>query len=285
LLNALSIDLEDWFHPELIKRSLVGTPKSQVLRSTEPILQLLDQYRVRATFFVLGDVARVHPDLIRRLQGEGHEIASHGMTHRPLWDLDQEAFEEELTQFRELIDGILTPGTEIAGFRAPTFSLDNRTRYAIPSLAAHGYQYDTSIFPVKNYMYGVAGAPLTVYRPDPEQLERPKGDGPIQEFPMTVWELGGVRIPVSGGFYLRLMPYPLLRRLLRSVNRSRPFVIYIHPWETFVGTPRVKGIGWKNAFITYFGCRGALGKFERLLKDFRFAPIIEVLRDGSRLGN
>jgi polysaccharide deacetylase family protein (PEP-CTERM system associated) len=278
VVNALSIDLEDWFHPELIKRFVRGVPERQVVQATEPILELLDRFSVKATFFVLGDVARTHPEIVRRIHRSGHEIASHGMTHRPLWDLDATSFGEELREFRTLITSLLGAETRIYGFRAPTFSLDNRTRYAFGPLVAEGYLYDTSVFPVKNYMYGVAGAPCSIYRPDPDEVARPRDDGPILEFPMSVWEWGRLRIPVSGGFYLRLTPYPALRALLRRVNRTRPFVIYVHPWETYAGTPRVEGVGWKDAFITYTGRRGALRKLERLLQDFRFAPMIDVLR-------
>ncbi len=279
--NALSIDLEDWFHPELIRRHVRGVLERQVARATQPILELLDRFAVKATFFVLGDVAQHHPDLVRRIHEGGHEIASHGMTHRPLWELDAASFGAELRDFRALIGRVLGPDVPIYGFRAPTFSLDDRTRYAFGPLVAEGYVYDTSVFPVRNYLYGVAGAPCSIYRPDPDAVARPSRDGPLLEFPLSVCEWGPARIPVSGGFYLRLTPYLALRALLRRVNRTRPFVIYVHPWETFAGTPRVDGVGWKDAFITYTGRRGALRKLERLLGDFRFAPMLEVLRQAD----
>jgi polysaccharide deacetylase family protein (PEP-CTERM system associated) len=278
VVNALSIDLEDWFHAELVRRRLAGEPERQVVRATEPILDLLDRHAVKATFFVLGDCARAHPELVRGIHARGHEIASHGMTHRPLWDLDAASFRDELREFRGLIGGLLGPDAPIYGFRAPTFSLDDRTRYAFGPLAAEGYVYDTSVFPVRNYMYGVAGAPCSIYRPDPDHVAGSRRDGPLLEFPMSVCELGPLRVPVSGGFYLRVTPYPLLRALLRRVNRQRPFVIYLHPWETHAGTPRVAGLSWAESFITYAGRDGALRKLERLLEDFRFAPMIDVLR-------
>ena len=146
--NALTIDLEDWYHPELVKRHVRGAPAPQVVEATLPILDLLDRHRVRATFFVLGNVARKHPDLIRTLHDRGHEIASHGMSHTPLWDLDGEGLDKELRNFRQVIAEILGDGVAVSGFRAPTFSMDNRTRYAMRCLVAHGYAYDTSIFPV-----------------------------------------------------------------------------------------------------------------------------------------
>ena len=280
--NALSIDLEDWYHPELVKNHLSGEPESQVEQAVEPILRLLDQYGVRATFFVLGDVVRKNPDLLRTLYQKGHEIASHGMTHSPLWDLDYNTFDRELKDFNALIGEILGNNVKISGFRAPTFSLDNRTRFALQCLIDNGYEYDSSIFPVRNYMYGVTGAPCSIYRPDPDDLSSSSDVSEILEFPLTVCEFGKIKIPVSGGFYLRVLPYFMLKAMLKRVNRIRPFVIYLHPWETFAGTPRVKEMGYKNTFITYYGMKSCLKKVERLLRDFEFTSLKEVIGENSR---
>jgi polysaccharide deacetylase family protein (PEP-CTERM system associated) len=282
--NALTVDLEDWYHPELVKRHVPAHPRPQVVEATGPILQLLDRRRVRATFFVLGEVAQKHPDLIRAIHDGSHEIASHGMSHRPLWDLDDDELNQELKAFRKVMADILGDDISISGFRAPTFSMDNRTRYAMRRLADSGYLYDTSVFPVKNYMYGVRGAPCALYRPDLDDLSRQDARSAILEFPLTVFEWGGVRVPVSGGFYLRVFPYPILRSLLRKINRTRPFVIYFHPWEVYPETQRVKGIGLKNYWITYCGIRGAFGKIERLLRDFEFEPMRDVIQRATRAG-
>ena len=273
----MSIDLEDWYHPELVKNYITGEPESQVERAVEPIIQLLDQYDVRATFFVLGDVARHKPHLIQTLYEKGHEIASQGMTHIPLWNLDYDAFDRELKDFNALMGETLGNKVKISGFRAPTFSVDNRTKYALQCLIDNGYEYDSSIFPVRNYMYGVTGAPCSIYKPDPDDVGTPNEASEILEFPMTVSEFGKIRIPVSGGFYLRVLPYFTLKAMLRRVNKVRPFVIYLHPWETFAGTPRLKEIGYKNAFITYYGMNRCLTKLERLLRDFEFTSLREVL--------
>jgi polysaccharide deacetylase family protein (PEP-CTERM system associated) len=275
--NALSVDLEDWYHPELVRKQIKGEPHSQVLDSAEEILALFDRYGVKATFFVLGDVARKHPELVTKIHGAGHEIGSHGMSHRPLWELTSDEMDQELKDFRKLMTDILGKDVKLHGYRAPTFSVDNRTSYAIDCLARNGYEYDTSVFPVKNYMYGVEGAPCSVYRPDREDVSRINDSGPLVEFPMTVCEYGKLRIPISGGFYMRVLPYVVFRALLRRVNRERPFVIYFHPWETHRETPRLKSIGLKDRLITYYGVRGALKKIERLLQDFEFEPMNQVL--------
>jgi polysaccharide deacetylase family protein (PEP-CTERM system associated) len=281
--NAMTVDLEDWYHPELVKRHVRGEPASQIVASANEILDLFDRHRVRVTFFVLGDVARKHPELVTKIHDKGHEVASHGMSHKPLWDLRPEEFDEELTEFAALMNRLLGD-VPIRGFRAPTFSLDNRTRYALGCLARHGYAYDTSVFPVKNYMYGVAGAPCAVYRPDADDVGRPDANGALTEFPLTVYELGKLRVPVAGGFYMRVLPYVVFRALLRRVNRGRPFVIYFHPWETHRHTPRVREVGLKNYLITYYGMRGALKKIERLLRDFEFEPMIDVLNKMAPAG-
>ncbi len=277
--NALTIDLEDWYHPELVKRHVGANPEPRVVEATAPILDLLDRRGVRATFFILGDVARKHPDLVRDIHARGHEIASHGMSHMPLWDLDAEGFGRELEDFRQVIAEILGEGIPMSGFRAPTFSMENRTRYAMRCLVAHGCTCDSIIFPVRNPVYGLSGAPCTVYRPDLDDLRLQNAQSGIIEFPMTVFEWGKLRIPISGGFYLRVIPYAILRRLLRSVNRTRPFVIYFHPWELCSTTPRVRAIGLQNRLITYTGVNRALRKVERLLEDFELAPMRDVLEN------
>jgi polysaccharide deacetylase family protein (PEP-CTERM system associated) len=283
--NALTIDLEDWYHPELVKRRIQGDPAPQVVDAAHCILDLLSRQGVRATFFILGDVARKHPDLVRAIGAQGHEIASHGVSHTPLWDLDYESLDRELKSFRAIMAEILGPEVSLSGFRAPTFSMDNRTRYAMKCLVDNGYRYDTSIFPAKNHVYGMSDAPCTPYRPDLNDLSRPDPRSDILEFPLTIFEWGKFRIPVSGGFYLRVFPYLLLRTLLRKINRTRPFVIYFHPWEVCPETPRVRGIGLKNTLITYYGMKTAFRKIERLLRDFKFEPMIDVIQRAEREGH
>lgn len=275
--NALSIDLEDWYHPELLRMSAPKDPVDQVADATRDILSLLERRDVRATFFIVGDVARKHPGLVKTIFEMGHEIACHGMTHRPLWDLSTEEFDEELEDFRALMEGVLGD-VKIYGFRAPTFSINHKTKGALDILIKHDYLYDTSVFPFETDLYGMKDAPCTIYRPNLDDPGLIDAECKLLEFPMTVFQMGKIRIPVSGGFYLRVIPYSVLRPLLKRINRTRPFVIYLHPWETYAATPKVKGLGLKNRFITYYGMKGALKKLERLLQDFTFEPVIDVLR-------
>jgi len=276
--NALSIDMEDWFHAELI-RSHVRTarPERRVEWAVEPFLMLLRRYQARATFFVVGDVLRHHPTLVRRIYEEGHEIGCHGWSHRPLWSLDAERFDEELQEFDREVASILPP-EQVVGFRAPTFSLDERTGWALDVLRRRGFLYDSSIFPMRNYLYGVSDAPPQPYRPTPQELTMDHHDAQLIEFPMTTFRLASMRIPVSGGFYLRAIPQPLLKLLLGGVNaQGYPFVIYVHPWEADGQTPRVRDLSWANRLVTYYSSRSVLYKLEDLLKRFHFAPLRDVL--------
>lgn len=294
ILNALSIDLEDWFHPELI-RSRVGAtgrptgsrPDPRVPWAVEPLLGLFDRYDVRATFFVVGEVLRRHPDLIRRIHEAGHEIGCHGWSHRPLWELDPAHFSNELETYDRELAGVI-PVNEVVGFRAPTFSVDERTSWAVDILRAHGYRYDTSMFPTRNYLYGVDDCPPRPYCPTADELTvdhphlRNDPDALI-EFPMTATRYLGINVPVSGGFYLRLMPGALFRWFLARVNaEGRPFVIYVHPWEADTATPRLRKLPPISRFVTYYGAGSVIRKLEGLLQCYRFAPIREVLGIASR---
>ena len=276
VLNALTIDVEDWFHPELVRHHVPEAERVPRMRAAlDPILDLIAERNIRATFFMLGGLVEAEPDLVRQLHAAGHEIACHGMTHRPLWELTPEAFREELQAFRRIMTA-LDADIPVRGYRAPTFSLDSRTSWALEVLAEEGFEYDSSIFPFKNHLYGVAGAPVAPYRPDPADLTRHVDSGPLREFPLTVLTLGGARMPVSGGFYLRALPYPLVAWALRRINRERPFVLYCHPWECDPGTPR-RRLGLVNGLITYTGLRSARHKLTRLLDDFRCTRLDEVL--------
>jgi peptidoglycan-N-acetylglucosamine deacetylase len=278
MLNALSIDLEDWFHAELVRARLTGdAPERRVAWAAEPVLTLLDRYKTRATFFVVGDVLRHHPELVRRIHAAGHEIGCHGWSHRPLWTLAPERFAQELDEFDRDTQGIV-PADEIIGYRAPTFSLDERTAWAVDVLRDHGYLYDSSIFPVRNYMYGVDGCPPQPYRLMRAELTTAHAQGDLLEFPLSAYRLLGLDVPVSGGFYLRALPLAWLRTFLARLNaQGKPFVLYLHPWEADAATPHVRGLGLVSSWITYYSPASALKKLEALLQAFRLAPLRDVL--------
>lgn len=282
-LHALSIDLEDWFHPELVREHVPESERTPRLgRAVQPLLERLRARDIKVTFFVLGTLLDQERALMRRLHDEGHEIGCHGMSHRPLWELGPDDLRRELREWRAILEDV-APGHLARGYRAPTFSLDESTAWALDVLADEGFEYDSSIFPVRNHVYGVSGAPLAPYRPSTDDVRRHVDDGPILEFPLTALGLGvgGLRLPVSGGFYLRALPYPVLSWALGRVAAERPFVLYAHPWEFDVETPR-RRLSPVDRWITYHGMAGALRKLDRLLDRFRFGRIDAVLESGGR---
>lgn len=277
---AITIDVENWFHPELVRERVGTDGAADVVRAgTEAILDALARHRVKATFFMLGEVAERHPDLVRRIVEAGHELGCHGMTHLPLWRLTPEAFRQELRDFRAVIRAALG-ADPVVGYRAPTFSLDRTTAWALPVLREEAFTYDSSIFPMQVMLYGVKGAPLGIYRPSGDDLARHDPRGVLVEFPVAVGSLAGLRIPVAGGFYLRVLPLWLLTAVLDRIARARPISIYIHPWECAKDLPRV-ALPWTAALITYFQLDTVGRKLEALLSRYEFLTMRAILeREG-----
>jgi len=273
-INALSIDLEEWYHSELVggRRS----PSSQATEATKPILDLLERYQTKASFFVVGEVAKQNPRLIQSIFERGHEIGCHTFSHKLVWDLDESLFREELERFHSVIESILGK-IKIKGFRAPCFSIDNRNKWALKVLLDFGYQYDASIFPVKiNPLYGISGAPTQPYRISVEDVTEADPKSPLMEFPMTPLKIGKLKIPIAGGFYLRMFPLPFLTWGLGRINRSQSFLLYFHPWEGYDKTPRFKLPLYKSV-ISYYGIGSAHRKLDFLLGHFKFARVDQVL--------
>jgi polysaccharide deacetylase family protein (PEP-CTERM system associated) len=280
---AATFDIEDWFHPELVRAHASATAHASVVREgTQAILAALARRSQRATFFVLGDVARRHPDLVRAIAAAGHELACHGMTHQPLWSLDREAFRAELRAFRGAMNDALGHDPS-RGFRAPTFSLDRGTAWALDVLREEGFTYDSSVFPMRMRLYGVAGAPLGIYRPGAADLAAHDPAGAIVEFPVAVGRIGALRLPVAGGFYLRVLPFPVLRATLDGIARQRPFVLYLHPWECAPSVPRVR-LSPADAFITYTNLGSVMRKLDRLLARYTFTTMSDILERYGHLG-
>ena len=279
-LAAFSFDIEDWHHSEVNRVGAHERAAESIVRpGTETILDLLRRHGLRCTFFVLGEVVREHPDLIRRMVDEGHELACHGMSHRPLWQATPAAFREELREFRGLVEEALG-GFPVIGFRAPTFSIDRSNAWALDVLRAEGYRYDSSIFPMKVKMYGTPGAPCWIYRPSPLDLTRHDPHADLVEFPVAVAQVYRMRFPVGGGFYLRALPLPLFRSGLDYILRRRPFVLYLHPRELTPETQR-RALDPLSAFITYVNMHSVPGKLEQLFARYRWATMREILeREG-----
>ncbi len=269
--NAISIDLEDWFCPfnmiRFIRRDDWGKCELRVVANTERLLLMLDAHRVRATFFVLGWIAEQAPDLIREIASRGHEIATHGYNHLLLTGSTEAEFEEDL---RKGLDALRHCGIndKILGYRAPSFTIVSGTMWALRTLEKFGLQYDSSIFPIGFHPdYGVPDASLTPYQITDH----------IIEFPMSCVEVLGKRFPCSGGAYFRFFPYAYTKWCFNRINaEGRPAIFYVHPWEIDPGQPRI-GLPLSKRIRHYYGLARTEGKLDRLLGDFEFTTLKEVL--------
>ena len=268
LLNALTFDIEEHFQvsgfADHIAPERWDQYESRVVPNTERLLGLLSQMGLQATFFFLGWVAERHPDLVRAAAEAGHEIACHGYAHRLVYDLTPEQFRDDL---RRSLDAICPhAGGPILGYRATSFSITERSLWALDILKDEGLVYDASVFPVKRARYGIPDAPRAPYT-------HPNG---LIEFPSTVGRLGKLKIPVGGG-YFRLFPYALTRHAIRQVNaEGRPAIAYFHPWEFDPKQPRMLG-DRVNSFRHYVGLKHTEAKLRRLCADVSFAPARVVL--------
>jgi polysaccharide deacetylase family protein (PEP-CTERM system associated) len=279
---AFSFDIEDWHHSELNRVQDARPEESIVVRGTEAILDLLARHGWRSTFFVLGEVVRDHPDLIRRMVDEGHELACHGMSHRPVWKATPDSFRAELREFRTVVEATLGH-FPVGGFRAPTFSIDRSNPWALDVLRDEGYRYDSSIFPMKVKMYGTPGAPVGIYRPSQQDLRRHDPNGTLVEFPVAIAELQGLRFPVGGGFYLRALPLPVFRAGLDFILRHRAFVLYLHPRE-LAPESRRQPLDPVNGFITYVNLHTVMAKLEHLFERYEWTTMRDILEHEGWLG-
>jgi polysaccharide deacetylase family protein (PEP-CTERM system associated) len=232
---------------------------------------------VRGTFFVLGPLARDNPSLVRGLADAGHEVGCHGWSHDLLYEMTPERFRDETARAQDAIAA--ATGREVTAYRAAYFSITRRSFWALEELARLGFRYDSSIFPVQNWRYGIAD-----FGTAPQRLDTPAG--PIAELPMSVREVLRWRLPVSGGAYFRIYPYALTRANFAASERTgTPVVFYLHPWELDPGHPRVP-FYWKARLTHYVNLRSTVPKLRHLLQEFTFGPLSEVLEhEVSRSGS
>lgn len=272
LLNALTIDVEDYYHVSgfdhcLSRRQWDDLP-ARVGDSTRRVLDRLAEAGVHGTFFILGWVAERQPGLVRAIRDAGHEIGCHGYAHRLIYEQTPQQFRVDLRLARLVLEDII--GEKVAAYRAPSFSITNRSLWALDILLEEGFLFDSSIYPTHHDRYGIAGTPLQPYR-----IERAGGN--LWEFPPPIWRLMKYPLPIGGGGYFRLYPYRLTCRGLRAINASgRPFAVYLHPWEFDPEQPRLRP-GMMRAFRHYVGLHRTEARLVRLLQDFRFGTMSEAL--------
>jgi polysaccharide deacetylase family protein (PEP-CTERM system associated) len=273
VVNAMTVDVEDYFHVSafdgIIPRSQWAAMESRVVANTERLLRLFEDAGIRGTFFVLGCVAERAPGLVRTIAMHGHEVASHGYAHRLVYDLTPATFRDDVRRSKALLESEC--GTEVLGYRAPSYSITPRSLWALDILIEEGFRYDTSIFPIHHDRYGIPLSPRHAYR-----LNRQSGV--VIEAPASTARWGPFNFPVAGGGYFRILPYGWTKWGIARINQQerRPAIFYIHPWEIDPGQPRLSA-GLMSRFRHYRNLDRTEGRLRQLIADFRFGTMRALL--------
>lgn len=268
--NIMSVDLEDFFCD--LPFDTWSQYESRVLKNTNKILDLFEKYEIKATFFTLGYIAERFPDLIKEINEKGHEIASHSYAHLDIRKTTENEFENDIKKSIEVLEKII--GNKIFGFRAPYFSIDKKSFWAMKILSKY-FKYDSSIFPVKTPLYGIRNAPRNIYKLNLTNPSIIDSKSNLIEIPMATHRIPIIgNIPIAGGFYLRFLPYFYLKYGLNKINKkNNSFIFYVHPKDLDPNMPKIKEYSWHY----YYNLNGATKKFEKILKDFEFTSVKDFL--------
>lgn len=265
VVNAFTVDLEDWYQGLEIGTDQWGDFEDRLEVGTLRLLRLLEAAQVKATFFVLGYAAQRAPELIRQIAAAGHEIGTHGYSHAFVYKLGAEGFRSDIEHSLDIIQNIL--GAPVQGHRAPFFSITREADWAFEVLRQCGIHYDSSVFPVYNYRYGISDAPRWIHQTT----------AGIAEFPLSTYRLWGRNIPLGGGAYFRLFPYNITAYGMRRVNASgHPVAFYIHPWELDPDQPQL-ALPRRIRLTHYWNLAATERRLERLLREFHFTTMSRVL--------
>lgn len=282
-LNALSIDVEDFWSMFLWDwTQLELDPTDAVVKNTESLLELFDQRSVKATFFILGEVAQHFPHLVNAIIDQGHELGVHGFTHRQIFKLTKDEFRQQISSCKKLLEDITS--APILGYRAPAFSVMPQTRWALEILADEGFEYDSSVFPIAGKRYGWPGFSRSICR-----IKLPSGRS-IVEVPMATVLVSGLTLPAAGGGYIRHFPYLFTKYAMRKIQKERPAIVYLHPHEIdteyrkiqVAHLPLKQKIKALKAYrMQMRNRRTGMPKLRRLLSDFRFTTIRNLIERSS----
>lgn len=274
LPNAMSVDVEDYFQvsafDDVISRDDWDSIACRIPSNVDRLLQLFDEFDAKATFFTLGWVCRRMPEVVRRIADAGHEVASHGDDHRRVWTKSRAEAFEDFSATRKLLED--TSGVAVTGYRAPSFSIGPDNVWAHDLLQEAGYEYSSSIFPIRHDHYGFPAAPRFPFR---------FRQGGLLEVPLSTFRQFGRNLPCAGGGYFRLFPYAYTARGIRGINRDErmPAIFYFHPWEIDPGQPRVDGIPLRTRFRHYVNLTRFEGRLARALGEFRWSRMDEIFLD------
>ncbi|MBZ5555303.1 MAG: DUF3473 domain-containing protein [Acidobacteriia bacterium] len=276
MLNALTIDVEDYYQVSnfepLVGFENWGRYASRVELNTHRLLDLLDRHHTKATFFVLGWVAEQNSPLVREIHERGHEVASHGYSHRLVYDQTPVQFRDETRRCKGILEQLI--GQSIQGYRAASYSITKESGWALEVLREEGFVYDSSIFPIHHDRYGISDSPRFCH-----ELDGQFGKG-LVEVPLSTLRFAGQNVPIAGGGYFRIFPYAITRWGIRRLNlkEHQPAIVYLHPWEVDPDQPRIQA-GLLSSFRHYRNLDKTEDRLTRLLEEFQFGPVREVLRE------
>lgn len=271
--NYLTIDVEDYFQvsafEDIVGKERWSDLESRVTANTFRLLDMLAEADILATFFIVGWVAEKFPEIVSRIQNQGHEVGCHSYWHRKVYDLSPEEFREDTRRAKAILEDITSQ--PVRGYRAPSYSITRKSLWALDILRELDFAYDSSIFPVVHDNYGIPDAPRFRYAIPNTNLT---------EYPISTAKILGMNIPVSGGGYFRLFPYWFTRALLKKINlrEKQPFMFYLHPWEIDPDQPRMKDARILSKLRHYNNLQKTASRLKRLLEDFRFGPITDPAR-------
>jgi polysaccharide deacetylase family protein (PEP-CTERM system associated) len=270
--NALSVDIEDWFQvgafETVIDQRNWDALDRRVETNTDAVLNLFSEAGHKATFFTLAWVAERHPALIRRIVDQGHELASHGIDHKRVFQMQQQEFAADIARSKAILEDI--SGVAVTGYRAPSFSIDARTPWAHPALAEAGYAYSSSVAPVKHDHYGWPEAPRFAFKPIP--------GSDFTELPVTTARFAGRTLAAGGGGFFRLLPYAFSRWAIAQVNGAgHPATFYFHPWEIDPDQPRVANAPLRSKLRHYTNLGVMADKLKRVMRDFEWGRVDDVI--------
>jgi polysaccharide deacetylase family protein (PEP-CTERM system associated) len=275
IMNALSVDVEEYYHAAIFRNGIRTLPRqtfeSRVEGSMDQLLSLLKRHHSKGTFFVLGEVAAAHPALVRRIADEQHEVACHGDRHEDVNRQHPREFRLDVRRAKAQIEDIV--GEPVTGYRAPNFSIGPAQSWAFEILAEEGFHYDSSLHPIHHDRYGQPNAPRFPYQ------VWGNGVSSLTEFPIGTARVMGMNLPIGGGGFFRLLPFPLIRLGIRRVNlrEEQPVMFYLHPWELDPGQPRPP-MAWRHRFRHYVGVEKEADKLARLMALFRFGTVRDILQ-------
>lgn len=277
ILNAMTVDVEDYFQVSAFEKHVSREDweriPCRVEANMDRILGLFSDKGIKATFFTLGWIAERFPSMVKRIVEEGHELASHGWEHVRVTNQDPDAFRQDVSRTRALLEDL--GGAVVRGYRAASYSIGAQNLWALDVLAEAGYEYSSSIVPVRHDLYGMPDAPRFAFRTAGDRL---------LEIPVTTLNVAGRNVNFGGGGWFRLFPYPVTRWALRQVNNreKQPCIFYFHPWEIDPDQPRIENLGLKTRFRHYLNLGRTCSRLERLIEDFRWDRMDKVFLGTGR---